>query len=282
VIKALATRMASDDWTTIDMALSQFGMKTSDTWSGTVEGYIIKMIESAKDDDLIELGQHFGIEIANVPAPSAKESAYWKDGHLRVFVSHLTIGKDQAAGVKEALASLGLSCFVAHNDIHPTAEWQTEIENALATCELLIALVQPDFVSSQWCDQEIGYALGRGIPVFTVKCGADPHGFVSRFQAFSGTDKTPHQIALEIFKGTLDHKKLHKRMADIVVNLFVTSSSFAVAKQRMDFVEQLSVWDSSYSSQITKALSENNQISGSWDVPQRIQRVLKKWKKAGY
>jgi hypothetical protein len=82
--------------------------------------------------------------------------------------------------------------------------------------------------------------------VFAVRCGADPHGFVSRFQAFNGNGKTPIQLAKELFEAAIDHKKLQDKMADVVIDLFVTSGSFATAKERVGYVERLKVWDPSY------------------------------------
>jgi len=171
-----------------------------------------------------------------------------------------------------------MSAFVAHNDIEPTAEWQIEIETALSTCDLLVAIFHPGFVDSKWCDQEIGYALGRGIPVFTVKCGQDPHGFVGRFQSFNGNGKAPVAIAEDILVAALHHKILQDRMVPIVVDLFVNSGSFAAAKDRIGYLEQIQVWKKDYSRKIEKAVEDNSQVSGSWGVPERVKNLAKKWK----
>jgi hypothetical protein len=280
VIQDVANHLRPEGWTNIDLVLKQFGFPTSDEWQGDTSAYVVKMIEDAKDDDLIELGQHFGMEFDGKDPLNvlSNDTKYWQDGQLKVFISHLTEHKKQAADLKTVMQRYGMSGFVAHNDINPTAEWQIEIETALATCDLLVALLHPGFAESKWCDQETGYALGRGIPVFAVSCGADPHGFVSRFQAFSGNGKDPLQIAREIFRASIDHKKLQDKMADAVVNLFVTSGSFAAAKERIGHVELLKIWDPSYSGRIQKALKQNDQIYGSWDVPERVKKLLAKWK----
>ena len=240
--------MDLDEWPEIDLVLKQFGLPFSDQWPGDKKSYVIEMIGGAGDSDLIELSQHFGIK-SEGPAVivDSPETPYWKDGHLKVFLSHLTSQKEQAAHIQTALGRYGMSSFVAHNDIQPTVEWQIEIETALATSDLLVALIHPDFIKSAWCDQEIGYALGRGIPVFAVKCGADPHGFVGRFQAFNGNAKTPTQIAVELFQAAMDHKVLQDRMAEILIGLFINSGSFQAAKERVGYLERLKIWDPSYS-----------------------------------
>ena len=76
--------------------------------------------------------------------------------------------------VQEALWAYSISAFVAHNDIEPTQEWQTEIETALATCHALVAMLRAGFHGSNWTDQEVGFAMGRGVPVFSVRFGEIP------------------------------------------------------------------------------------------------------------
>lgn len=280
VIQDLSTHLASEEWNSIDLVLKQFKLPWSDQWSGDKSSYVMEMIGNAEDSELVELAEHYGMQIADSAGAetAAKDMPYWKEGQLKVFLSHLTTERQQAANIQTALENFGMSAFVAHNDINPTAEWQVEIETALATCDLLVAIIHPKFVESKWCDQEIGYALGRGIPVFTVRCGEDPHGFVSRFQAFNGNGKSPFEIAKEIFEAAIEHKKLQAKMAGILVDLFVNSGSFATAKTRISYLEKLKVWDKSYSLRISKAVGENSQIEGSWGVPEQVEALVDKWK----
>ncbi|WP_379547928.1 toll/interleukin-1 receptor domain-containing protein [Qipengyuania sp. DSG2-2] len=277
LIKEISQRLAADEWTTIDLTLKQFGFPISSQWSSTTEAYVVEMISDGSDLELIELGQHLGIDIESQQEPTGTEpeTPYWHDGQLRVFMSHLSDHREAVSELKNALSLKGMSAFVAHNDINPTAEWAIEIENALATCDLLIATIHPKFHESKWCDQEIGYALGRGVPVFAVRFGADPHGFVSRFQAFKGTGKEPLQIANELFEAAINHKKLQFKMADIVVERFINSGSFSAAKSRINAVESLKVWDASYTPRLEKAVRDNGQIKDSWGVPERVAELIK-------
>lgn len=280
IIKDMSDHLDREEWTSIDLVLKQFKLPWTDQWSGDKKSYVMEMIGDVSDADLTELAEHYGmaIENSNGAAGTAKDTPYWVEGQLKVFISHLTSEREQAANIQTAMENFGLSAFVAHNDISPTVEWQVEIETALATCDLLVALIHPDFVQSKWCDQEIGYALGRGIPVFTVRCGEDPHGFVSRFQAFNGQSKEVNKIAKELFEAAIDHKKLQMKMADILIDLFVNSGSFATAKTRVNYLQALKVWDASYSSRISKAIEANSQIGGSWGVSEQVKALIKKWK----
>ncbi len=279
-IKDIAEFQEDDDWTSIDLVLQQFSLPTSNEWNGDKKSYVVAMIEDSSDNELLELAKHFGMaQKTEDNDPSPVDPPYWEEGKLKVFISHLSTHREQASSIKTSLVQFGISSFVAHNDVHPTAEWQVEIESALATCDLLVAIIHPNFVESQWCDQEIGYALGRGIPVFTIRCGADPYGFVSRFQAFNGNGKSNFQIAREIFEAAIVHKKLQLKMAAILVDLFVKSGSFAVAKTRINYLEQLKIWDQNFSDKIKKAIKDNNQVRGSWGVPEQVENLIKKWAK---
>lgn len=130
---------------------------------------------------------------------------------FRVFLSHLAANKVVAAKLQEACLEFGISCFVAHNDIEPTQEWQTQIETALATSDALVALLHPEFHASNWTDQEIGYAMGRGLPVYSVRFGQDPYGFIGRFQAFTAKGKNPLALAQELFESFRKNKQTHSR-----------------------------------------------------------------------
>jgi hypothetical protein len=117
------------------------------------------------------------------------------------------------------LGPFGISCFVAHEDIHPTKEWQDEIENALASMDAFVALMTEKFHHSLWTDQEVGFALARGIPMIAVKLGIDPYGFIGKFQALScGWDEAPVELA-KLLIG-------HPRMLDAYIAALPECSSF--------------------------------------------------------
>jgi hypothetical protein len=136
---------------------------------------------------------------------AAAEQRIWKGNAFRVFLSHKTEVKKQTALLKEELSQYGISCFVAHEDIHPTQDWQNEIEGALATADAFIALLTEKFHESLWTDQEVGYALARGIPILAVRLGRDPYGFIGKFQALS-CDWTTAPV--EIMKILIKHDRM--------------------------------------------------------------------------
>lgn len=280
LIKEVSARLSVEEWSLIDLTLKQFGLPWSDQWNGSKDGYVMTMVEGASDDALIELGQHVGYQFEEAGAPRV-EPPFWRKGMFKLFISHLAAHRAFAAKLQEALLTYGISSFVAHNDIEPTLEWQTQIETALATSDALVALLHKDFHDSNWTDQEIGFAMGRAIPVFSVRYEQDPYGFIGRFQAFNGNGKTATLLARELFDAYRKNKQTQKRMSEVVVGLFEESGSFAEAKELMGYLEDLEVWEPSFSTRIRSAVKSNSQVSGSWGVSDRVEKLVKKWAATG-
>ena len=83
------------------------------------------------------------------------EDQSWGEGTIRVFISHKAEDKNLANDVKNSFLTYRVASFVAHEDIEPMMEWQLEIERALFSMDLLVALLTPKFSESNWTDQEI-------------------------------------------------------------------------------------------------------------------------------
>jgi hypothetical protein len=274
----ILTHLMMQDWSEIDFVLEEFGFPTAAAWSGDTKSYCLKMLRSGSDQKIMDLAKHYGNSF-KVDEPFKEEPAFWADGQFRLFVSHLAAEKKYAAALQDYLAPIGISCFVAHTDITPTEEWQTAIEHALSTCDSLVALLHPNFHKSNWTDQEIGYAMGRHVPVFAVRLGEDPYGFIGKFQAFNGIGKEPQHIGSELFEAYISHKLTREKMAPILVSLFEKSTSYATAKRRIELLEKLAVWDDSFNGRLEKAIESNSQISGSWGTPDRVKALIYNWKK---
>lgn len=280
LMKEISVRLGAESWPLIDVTLRQFALPWSDEWRGQADAYVLNMIDAASDDALVDLAQHVGYKFDQPVIPRVDPS-FWRGGMLRLFVTHLATYREFAGYLQDALLPYGISCFVAHNDIEPTLEWQTQIETALATCDALVALLHDKFHESKWTDQEIGFAMGRGVPAFAVRLGETPYGFIGRFQAFNGNGKSGVDLARELFDSYRKNKQTQKKMGEVVVGLFESSWSFAAAKQHMDYLEELEIWEPSFSSRIRAASQSNSQVSGAWGVPERVEALVKKWAKSG-
>jgi hypothetical protein len=278
LMKEIGQRLGAEQWAIIDLTLKQFALPWTNDWAGGGNGaaYVMDMIAHAADDTLVELAQHLGF-VLEVPASSHIEPSFWRKGMFRLFISHLAVHKGWASQLQEALLPFGISGFVAHSDIEPTTEWQNQIETALLTCDALIALLHEKFHESKWTDQEVGFAMGRGVPVYSVHFGEVPYGFIGRFQAFSGNKTDPAGLAHQVFKAYYKNKQTKKTMSEVLVRLFEQSGSFLEAKARIGYLEELDRWEPSFAKRILSAADSNGQINGSWGVSARVEKLAQKW-----
>ncbi len=162
---------------------------------------------------------------------------------------------------RHRVRALPSSCFVAHSDIiEPTQEWLIQIEIALSSCDALVALLHPEFHDSGWTDQEIGYAMGRGVQVYAIRFGQDPYEFIGRFQAFSASAKSPPHLARELFDAFRKNKETQARMTDVLVSLFESSTRFAEPKERIGYLEEVGTWDPAYSTRLRAATRQNKSV----------------------
>lgn len=182
-------------------------------------------------------------------------SRIWGTGTFRLFFSHKSGHKANVAKIKEELSILGVSCFVAHEDIEPTKEWQNEIERALNSMDIMAALLTQDFHSGSWTDQEVGFAFGRGIPIIAVKLeGADPRGFIGKFQAVaSDWVSAPQKIAKLLFS--------HSEMVDAYVEAMKNCSSFDNANKLAEMLPEIKDCSKTQVQGMLEAYNENTEIS---------------------
>jgi hypothetical protein len=195
----------------------------------------------------------------------------WGDSsYFRLFLSHVSLHKVAVSKLKSALFDVGISAFVAHEDIEPSQEWQDEISLALRSMHALAALVTAEFHDSKWTDQEVGWALGRGVPVLPVRLGADPYGFVGKIQAIPGALTAPDTLADAITKILLRTGQVRSAMRTALVVAFELSSSFAVAKRLKSLVLEVADFREDEKDRLRKACSTNRQVRDAHGVPQAI------------
>lgn len=202
--------------------------------------------------------QESGLLLSSVRVVSNDaEKRIWEDGQYRLFLSHKAEAKKEVGALKEILAAFGVSCFVAHSDIHPTRAWQDEIENALATMDGFVALMTAEFHDSDWTDQEVGYAVARGVRMMAVRLGRDPYGFIGKFQGITANWTNCYE---EIIKILINDSR--------VFNSYITAirkcgswdegNIMGVALAGIQRLEEAQI------TQLMDAYNETRELHGSW------------------
>lgn len=204
LMRAIADHIAADDPTfhEIDIQLRAFGVATphsSDAFGSSRRTYVLGTLTDATEDSLLELADDCGVDTTGVVLSRQVPPKIWPDtSTFRLFISHLAEHKDKASRLRDCLAPHYISGFVAHTDIKPTLLWQIEIERALQTMDAFIAIHTPGFASSSWTQQEIGFAVARGVKIISLKMDEDPTGFIGQLQALPRSGRNAEQIAKDV------------------------------------------------------------------------------------
>ena len=91
--------------------------------------------------------------------------------------------------------------------------------------DALTAILMPEFKQSDWTDQEVGFAVGRGVLVIPVMRGLNPYGFISKYQGMNAQGKTVGSVAEEIFRILTVSPKTRSRMLSCLVETTLQSKS---------------------------------------------------------
>lgn len=112
-----------------------------------------------------------------------------------VFFSYSNADEAVAVDLERRLVSNGISVWRDRQSILAGSQWSQEIERALGSCRVLVALVTPAFCRSRWTPYEVERVRGRvGVfaPIRVVPClwqGTTPD-YLSELQAIDfRTDK---------------------------------------------------------------------------------------------
>ncbi len=101
------------------------------------------------------------------------------------FISYQTNERHVAARVHNALASVDIQSFMAHEHIQVSEEWRLRILQEISVCDIFLCILSQAYLASPWCVQESGISAVRGgmtiIPLSID--GTIPPGFIGNIQS---------------------------------------------------------------------------------------------------
>ncbi|MDR3359379.1 MAG: toll/interleukin-1 receptor domain-containing protein [Bifidobacteriaceae bacterium] len=264
IIKESADALNGKKWQEIQLVLDQFGYQTWEDTDQTTEEYVYSVLGGDKDDDS-RLGQLHEYLIGEDAAPATEHP--WGEQPLKLFISHVHDDASFAGDVKRLMERhFGTSVFVAHDNIHPSKQWRDVIRSALATCDAMIALTHERFHASQWCDQEVGWALGRSVPVIPVRPGgfdrsSAADGFLEEHQDFQLTGpQREWELARRTLVTLLDHERTHATALTAAVESFVASPSFNHTRWIWPYIARITNLSGDQLRRLEYAIATNDQV----------------------
>ena len=193
-----------------------------------------------------------------------------------IFLSYSTLDKDIAGRLKILLGALGMQCFLAHEDIAPSAEWESKIVEQLRTCDAFVPILTTNFPKSDWTDQETGAAIGLGKMILPLKIGIDPYGFIAKYQALK-VGVNVASSAIRRIVTTLEHDtRLGKKVRVAVIVNFLESNTFKDAAASSERLLWFDSYEQDELTSILKGSCRNNQIYDSFGAAKHLEALISK------
>ena len=279
MITRCGSTLSGRGWSEIDFILQQFNLPTSQYWSGPEANsefdYVRAMLgqEGAGDENIIALHDYLHGAVSH-----DLEEEPWSRSSCRVFISHLWKHRDAAVALQQSLDAWGVDSFVAHRDIEPGAEWVNVITAALHSCDAMVALLHHGFPESDWCDQEVGVAMGRSVAVVPVSIDMKPYGLLGALQALNwpsaATDPSA-ELARRLMDRLLVDKRTRDRSIEALVQRLESARSFEEANRTAGrLVDVEASLSSDQVERLRKAREENSQVGGAWHAQSALDKLL--------
>ncbi|MGW8169485.1 MAG: toll/interleukin-1 receptor domain-containing protein [Sulfurovaceae bacterium] len=262
----------------IDMYLPSFGINCANHQPSvnSKRVYVQELLSSEKDATIIEIADDLAIKYSNQKI-NADLATFWEQGHFKLFISHLAKHKKQASVLQDVLKFYGISAFVAHEDIEPSREWQNEIEKALHTMEGIAVILMQGFKESNWCDQEVGFAVGKDVLIIPIKKEIDPYGFIGKYQAINGNNKTVGEVSREIFNTIVKNPKTRNNILIVFTNLIANSTHKEKVLKQLDILSEVNNIPNEILVQMSEQINNNTVLVDDIEFLKKLERLLKKY-----
>jgi hypothetical protein len=203
--------------------------------------YVKELLASVSDGILLEIADELNLKdgLMSNATNNGSEPSFWLPFHFKLFLSHLSSFRKTTSLLQNALKAYGISAFVAHVDIEPTKQWQDEIESGLYSMDALAAILMPGFKESSWTDQEVGFAVGRGVLIIPIMKGLNPYGFISKYQGLHADGKSISDVADDIFKILCSSPKTKDKMLSCLVDTTLKSVSYTEAILKLKYIDSI-------------------------------------------
>lgn len=238
--------------------------------------YVEEILKFVSDEIIIKIAKELDIKIKS-KFIKGKTINFWKQGYIKLFISHISKHKDKAKNLQDVLDIYGISAFVAHEDIEASKEWQEEIEKALHTMDAMTVILTKEIKESEWCDQEIGFAVGKESLIIPIQYGLIPYGFIGKYQAIQGVGKTVGEVAFSIYQAVLNNEKTGEKIQRSLTNLTANSTRIDVAIRRLNIIEKSNNFSVELIAAMSEKIRENSVLLQSEDFMNKLKIILKKY-----
>ena len=233
---------------------------------------VVALLNATSPDNLSILESYCGLGDSQPLEMSANKHK----GRLLVFISHASVDRQLASNMKIQLAQYGIDGFVAHEDIEVSSAWVHVIEENLRECDAMVFLSSETANQSIWCQQEIGWAMGRDIPMLGVHCESNPGGFLGFRQSCELENGAINGAVDKLLTLLLQSNNTETLAIDSIIERLVFARSFDEASRLCDTLRKATTIGLKQARRIDEAIRTNDQVYGSNNgkLPDALHDIL--------
>lgn len=231
LIQGVRDKLQSSSFDDEALVLEEFGIGVREPYNLDGDMFTItEWLRQADENRVIALARHLGVSEDNGNTQNAEEDVSAlpdnEPAPLFIFASHLAREREFVGDVAKVLGQYGVELFVAHDSIQMDADWQPEIAGALSRCHAGVAFVHKGFKESAYCQQEVGWLLGRQVPMARYISGESPAALLSQKQGkpIHGLDAV--EVAAEILEYVRRKPELHGSFTSSLSHALLDSPNF--------------------------------------------------------
>lgn len=229
LIQQVRDALSGMGWEDIDLLLEEFGFGTYPEMANDVS--LTGWLQSqGTDDDLVALGRHLAVPLVEDAAEGVADATTvatgGEPGRLLLFGSHLSTERVFVGKVEVALRNYGITLFVAHDSIPVDADWQPEIAEALRRCNAGVVFLHKGIHDRYYCMQEVGWLLGRDVPIARLLFDEPPQGLLGSKQGITARGRSAMDVAGIVLDYVAGKPELQPQLATSLVHAMKQSPSF--------------------------------------------------------
>lgn len=219
---------------------------------------LVQWLQNGSDAELHALGNHLDV-------PAAAEVAEEAPGLLPpqalvIFGSHLSAHRAFVGDVETAMDAYGVRLFVAHDSIPIDAEWEPEIASALQTCHAGAAFLHQGIHDSYYCMQEVGWLLGRAVPIARLIFTEAPRGLLGSRQGINAQSMDAEAVAEAIVDHALTKPELLPMLGTSLVRAMGSSTFFKQTDRVWMRLRTISDLTEAQCAVLSEAAERNSQV----------------------
>lgn len=215
-------------------------------------------VEASINDEALQINDTIIVPHDEDDIFHSTSESMWRMDYFRLFISHISKNKSSAANLQKALLDWGIHGFVAHEDIEPSKEWISELYNALFSMDALCAILVKGFKYSNWCDQEVGIALGQNKLCIPINKEINSYGFLGRYQVLKAHNLNARDVASRVAEIIFADERTHSIYCRVIIRLFLNSRNVEAAFNWIKVLKKFDKIEKTYIEMLWRDYSKNN------------------------